>query len=590
MPRSIGAFEWAQLKWAVKLFDSPVGAGPDVFPGTPPVTLSASPFGMAFGGMHGDGRAEAFFWSGGHNSNTRAGPYIYDAVARTWRLEWSHSAAHEDFVRAIADATNASPVVVTVANHGLPTGTFVHIYSAVGNTAINTLTGPGGSAIRSPWEITAIDANSFSLNGSSGNGAYVGGGVMDAAFPFTGGAAASLLSKTSTLPGNARSIMNIHTYQQIALIRAGCPVAPPELQAFDWWLLDLNGYGPMAWRSGVQSSLRWLGGPHSLPPYSTEVKSGGDIASKLLLPYSPLVGKILRILRGGNFDGVYEFQATAWVRTGPSPDPNWDYIWATEFLPQWGEYLVLGVGGSLSRLFFWRYNPFTGTFVQLAGWREFFGDPNNVGHVIFDSDRGMLVHLQPRLGIWQERDLLNADGTPSYDASAWRTLTLSGGPNPATTFNTPAAGPHLAYMSNVKSYVYLHNSDGGGFQGPPTSTWEVRYGQGAAVNPPVVQSITPNAGVLGQALTGVQIGGSNFHASAQVSLGAGITVSAVQVLSPVLISCTLTISAQASLGTRTVTVTNPDAPGTLPNAFTVQNAATVLRNVPTGLSLQVTGA
>jgi Ubiquitin-activating enzyme E1 FCCH domain len=69
----------------------------------------------------------------------------------------------------ITAASNATPIVATSAAHGLSTGTRVTIASVTGNTAAN-----------GTWTITVLDANTFSLNGSTGNGAYVSGGTWHA--------------------------------------------------------------------------------------------------------------------------------------------------------------------------------------------------------------------------------------------------------------------------------------------------------------------------------------------------------------------------------------------------------------------------
>lgn len=66
----------------------------------------------------------------------------------------------------ITGATNASPIVVTCASHGLTTGMKVTISGVLGNTAAN-----------GTFVITRIDANTFSLDGSTGNGAYTSGGT-----------------------------------------------------------------------------------------------------------------------------------------------------------------------------------------------------------------------------------------------------------------------------------------------------------------------------------------------------------------------------------------------------------------------------
>ncbi|MFO0425530.1 MAG: hypothetical protein ACK526_03110 [Planctomyces sp.] len=62
----------------------------------------------------------------------------------------------------ITAATNAGPIVITSAGHGLITGQRVRISNVGGNTAANGV-----------FQITQIDANRFSLNGTTGNGTYV---------------------------------------------------------------------------------------------------------------------------------------------------------------------------------------------------------------------------------------------------------------------------------------------------------------------------------------------------------------------------------------------------------------------------------
>jgi hypothetical protein len=70
----------------------------------------------------------------------------------------------------ITGATNASPIQITVANHGLDSGETVVVASVGGNTAAN-----------GTWVITVTGANTFTLNGSTGNGAYTSGGTATVA-------------------------------------------------------------------------------------------------------------------------------------------------------------------------------------------------------------------------------------------------------------------------------------------------------------------------------------------------------------------------------------------------------------------------
>lgn len=66
----------------------------------------------------------------------------------------------------ITAASNATPIVITSTAHGLVTGDAVTVAAVGGNTAAN-----------GNWLVTKIDANTFSLDGSVGNGAYTSGGT-----------------------------------------------------------------------------------------------------------------------------------------------------------------------------------------------------------------------------------------------------------------------------------------------------------------------------------------------------------------------------------------------------------------------------
>ncbi len=63
----------------------------------------------------------------------------------------------------ISDASNTSPIVITVtsAGHGLQTNDYVEITSVQGNTAANGI-----------WQVTRLTATTFSLNSSVGNGSF----------------------------------------------------------------------------------------------------------------------------------------------------------------------------------------------------------------------------------------------------------------------------------------------------------------------------------------------------------------------------------------------------------------------------------
>jgi hypothetical protein len=70
--------------------------------------------------------------------------------------------------RTVTGATNAAPISITTsANHNLTNGDRVLIRGVTGNSAANGY-----------WSITTFGGTTFTLNGSSGNGAYSAGGTV----------------------------------------------------------------------------------------------------------------------------------------------------------------------------------------------------------------------------------------------------------------------------------------------------------------------------------------------------------------------------------------------------------------------------
>lgn len=68
---------------------------------------------------------------------------------------------------AVTGATNASPIVVTAATHGLATDDWVLVVNVGGNTAANGV-----------FQVIRDDADDVQLVGSTGNGAYTSGGTI----------------------------------------------------------------------------------------------------------------------------------------------------------------------------------------------------------------------------------------------------------------------------------------------------------------------------------------------------------------------------------------------------------------------------
>lgn len=72
----------------------------------------------------------------------------------------------QDSEHLITGATNASPIVITSASHGLSNGDKVLIRFLEGNTAAN----------RQVWTVANKTDNTFELSGSTGNGAWTSRG------------------------------------------------------------------------------------------------------------------------------------------------------------------------------------------------------------------------------------------------------------------------------------------------------------------------------------------------------------------------------------------------------------------------------
>ena len=69
--------------------------------------------------------------------------------------------------QSVTGASNASPIVITSAAHGLSTGDTVTLVSVGTNTAANAR-----------YKVTVVSSSTFSLDGSTGNGTYSTGGTF----------------------------------------------------------------------------------------------------------------------------------------------------------------------------------------------------------------------------------------------------------------------------------------------------------------------------------------------------------------------------------------------------------------------------
>lgn len=106
---------------------------------------------------------------GNSPKNASAGP-TFRAYGASGLMTNGTGSATVKNTGSVTGATNASPIVITSVAHGLTTGTRVTVASVGGNTAAN-----------GDFTITRVDADTFSLDGSTGNGSYTSGGTWNVA-------------------------------------------------------------------------------------------------------------------------------------------------------------------------------------------------------------------------------------------------------------------------------------------------------------------------------------------------------------------------------------------------------------------------
>jgi hypothetical protein len=143
---------------------------------------------------------------------------------------------------SITGATNAAPIAITTTTpHLWSTGDQVIVYGVGGNTAANSPLTDGQTpahliANPAPWTIIVTGASTFTLTGSTGNGAYTSGGLavnvsLQPAFnePLDGEAptVASILTAVEALADRSQ-------YQQIQAARIGPTATSSYLSAINW--------------------------------------------------------------------------------------------------------------------------------------------------------------------------------------------------------------------------------------------------------------------------------------------------------------------------------------------------------------------
>jgi hypothetical protein len=101
---------------------------------------------------------------------------------------------------------------------------------------------------------------------------------------------------------------------------------------------------------------------------------------------------------------------------------------------------------------------------------------------------------------------------------------------------------------------------------------------------PTLTGVSPNRGTQGQTLSNVTITGTGLLSASAVSFGSGITVNSFTVNSNTKVTVSITIAADAILGTRNISITTLGGTVSLNNGFTV-NQAQISTSHPRGSSM-----
>lgn len=161
--------------------------------------------------------------------------------------------------KTITAASNASPISVTAATHGYSEYDCINVTGVTGNTAANGL-----------WSIHVVDANTFTLLGSTGNAAYVSGGSAnktavqyiptDAQPSFTGWSFRS--------PSTAVQRAIFGCIAQQGTFNLGEDIATWQASGMAEWLVDQKNFGNF---SGTE-----LGGLTAFPAIPASPVTNGN--------------------------------------------------------------------------------------------------------------------------------------------------------------------------------------------------------------------------------------------------------------------------------------------------------------------------
>jgi hypothetical protein len=208
--------------------------------------------------------------SGINNAGTLAcnGPRDLTQPARRFGMTTTNLAGISN--AAITAATNATPIQITSANHGLTTGQPVIIGGVQGNTAANGI-----------WIVTVVDANNFTLNGSIGNGAYTAGGTWSKYYTTFAQDVAAGAANYQKLVGSDLLLTNVVSFEVRLMLLGGndfVELFDPTVKVYD------NGNPNFPSATGPMAFDTWSSTHDDLFDYSNWMISGSTATTLGLDP------------------------------------------------------------------------------------------------------------------------------------------------------------------------------------------------------------------------------------------------------------------------------------------------------------------
>jgi hypothetical protein len=198
---------------------------------------------------------------------------------------------------------------------------------------------------------------------------------------------------------------------------------------------------------------------------------------------------------------------------------------------------------------------------------------------------GLLILLWP-IGILGADTVVSLawDANTESDLAGYRLHygTASGRYTLTTDISGPVNAVSISNLSASTTFYFVVTAfDAAGNESLPSNEVAVRPTV-TGTAPTIVQAVevgTSSAYILQSGTLTIQVTGTNFQGGAVVGLGSGITVGPTSLLDSGHLTASIVVAPAASLGTRTLTLTNPDGgAASRPNTLSVVKTVDINRD------------